>query len=354
MKKIAIIFLGGLLLFAGCKREKAQKETVRTVKVSTATTYGEKQKASFPGKVKASSEISVAFRTSGPIAKVNVKEGQYVRKGQVLAEMDSRDYAIQFAATEAEYRQVKAEAERIIQLYEKQSVPANDYDRAVSALKQITAKYDAHKNALEDTRLTAPFDGYVQKRYFDRNETLSAGMPVFSIISTESPEVVVNIPVTEYVRRDKFDSYTCYFDIYPDKVFPLELISISPKANLNQLYTVRLKLNTDEGALVPSPGMSTMVAISFKSESTGMVSVPLPAIFEIDGKPFVWLYDEKQQKVTARSVSLYKIQNDGTAIISEGLKEGEKVVSAGVRSLSDGETVKLLPEISPTNVGGLL
>ncbi|MDR2037214.1 MAG: efflux RND transporter periplasmic adaptor subunit [Bacteroidales bacterium] len=354
MKKIVFLFLGGLFLFGGCKQEKAQKETIKTIKVSTVMKYGDDKKTSFPGKVKAASEINLSFRISGPVARINTKEGQFVRKGYVLAEMDVRDYAIQFAATEAEYKQVKAEAERIMQLYGKQSVSENDYDKAVSGLKQITAKYNAHKNALEDTKLMAPFDGYIQKRYFDKDETVSAGMPVFSMISTELPEVVINIPASEYIQREKFDSYTCYFDIYPDRYFPLELISINPKANLNQLYAVRLKLRSNDGLPMPSPGMSTMVTILFKPENAEMVSIPLTALFETGGKPAVWVYDEGQQKVMLRNIRLSEIPNDGTVIISEGLKAGERVVSAGVHSLSDNEKVKLLPEDSPTNVGGLL
>ncbi|WP_298647806.1 efflux RND transporter periplasmic adaptor subunit [uncultured Proteiniphilum sp.] len=355
MKKIVCMSLCGLLLITtGCKQQKEQKEVIKTVKVDTAVTYGEKRAVSFPGKVKAASEIDLAFRISGPITQINVTEGQFVRKDQVLAEMDSRDYAVQLSATEAEYKQVKAEAERIIRLYEKQSISENDYDKAVSGLKQITAKYNAHQNALSDTKLRAPFDGYIQKRYFNRNETISAGMPVFSMISAETPEVEINIPAGEFIQRDQFDSYSCYFELYPGRTFPLELISINRKANLNQLYAVRLRFKEEPHSSMPSPGMSTMVTIQFKPEHTTMVSILLTAIFEIDNTPTVWVYDEEQQKINARKIRIAEILTDGTLIVSEGLNAGEQVVSAGVHSVSDGEKVKLLPRATTTNVGGLL
>ena len=355
MQKIVIMSLCGLLLIAtGCKQQKEQKEVIKTVKVDTAVTYGEKKTVSFPGKVKAASEVNLAFRISGPITKINVTEGQFVRKDQVLAEMDSRDYTVQLSATEAEYKQVKAEAERIIRLYEKQSVSENDYDKAVSGLQQVTAKYDAHQNALSDTKLRAPFEGYIQKRYFDKNETVSAGMPVFSMISAETPEVEINIPAGEFIQRDQFDSYSCYFELYPDRTFPLELLSINRKANLNQLYTVRLRFKEYPHSSMPSPGMSTMVTIQYKPENTTMVSIPLTAVFEIDHIPTVWVYDGAQQKINARSIRISEILTDGTLIVSEGLTDGEQVVSAGVHSLSDGKKVKLLPRATTTNVGGLL
>lgn len=355
MKKIVFICLcASLLVFTGCKQHKGQKEVIKTIKVDSAITYGEKKTVSFPGKVKAASEVNLAFRISGPITKINVTEGQFVRKGQVIAEMDSRDYAIQLSATEAEYKQIKAEAERIIQLHERQSVSENDYDKAVSGLQQITAKYDAHKNALSDTKLKAPFDGYIQKRYFDSNETISAGMPVFSMISAGTPEVEIYIPAGEFIQRDQFDSYSCYFELYPNRTFPLELIAINRKANLNQLYTVRLRFNKEPDSPLPSPGMSTMVTIQYKPENATMVSIPLNAVFEINNSPTVWVYDSTQQRVNARAIRISEIMTDGTLTVSEGLRAGEKVVSAGVHHLSDGEKVELLPQTTETNVGGLL
>jgi len=354
MKNSAILLIATMFLFGGCRQERTQKETFKTIKISAAVQYGDEKKASFPGRVKAASEINVSFRISGPIIGIKAKEGQYVRKGQVLAEMDSRDYAIQFAATEAEYNQTKAEAERVIELFELRIVSENDYDKAVYGLKQIAAKYDRHKNALEDTKLMAPFDGFVQKRYFDAGETIDAGMPVFSMISAESPEVIINIPAAFYIQRSNFDSYTCHFELFPEKDYPLELISINQKANMNQLHTVRFRLEKNDGLSAPPIGASTMVTIYFKQENTEMVSVPLTALFETDGIPTVWVYDENEQKVTARKIRLNEIRTDGTVVVSEGLKAGEKVVSAGVHALSDGEKVRLIPKVSPTNAGGLL
>ncbi|MDL2239306.1 efflux RND transporter periplasmic adaptor subunit [Bacteroidales bacterium OttesenSCG-928-L14] len=354
MQKFFISVCAVIFLFTGCKQKVAEVQTTPTVKLTAVQSYGAESSISFPGKVKASSEINLAFRISGPIVKINVHEGEFVRKGQVLAEMDSRDYAIQLSATEAEYKQIKAEVERVIRLYEKQSVSANDYEKAVSGLNQITAKYNAHKNALADTKLTAPFDGYIQKRYFDKNETVGAGMPIFAIISNDTPEVEINIPANEFIRSNEFYSFTCRFDIYPNKIFPLELISISQKANLNQLYSVRLKLIDQQEVQTPTPGMSTMVNITLKSEDNNIVAIPISALFERNGQTSVWVYDEVRQSVFVRNIKLSEILTDGTVTVSEGLKVGERIVTAGVHHLSEGEKVKLLPEASKTNVGGLL
>jgi RND family efflux transporter MFP subunit len=340
-------------LLLACSQKKSNEEVLQTVKTDTVRVFGEKPQSTFPGKVKAASEVNLSFRIAGPIAKMNVNAGNYVRKGQVLAEMDSRDYQTQLSATEAEYKQIKAEAERVMELYGKGSVTPNDYDKANYGLKQITAKYDAHKNALADTKLLAPFDGYIQKRFFDPNETVGAGTPVISMINAGVPEVEINIPSFEFIQRDKFESFYCTVDIYPNRVFALDLMGITQKANLNQLYTMRLRIKDHEKPL-PSPGMVTLVTIQYKAGKSQWVTIPYPALFEIKDVSSVWVYNPDSQTVSARQVTIYDILTNGTVIISEGLKAGEIVISAGVRFLKEGEKVRLLPPVSPTNAGGLL
>lgn len=354
MKKFLITCLSGsLLLFTACKSERTQKGTIKTVKTETVKKYGESESVTFPGKVISASDINLAFRISGPISRVYVDAGKYVYKGQVLAEIDPRDYAVQLAATEAEYNRIKAEAERIIALHEKGSVSPNDYDKAVYGLKQITAKYEAHKNALVDTRLHAPCNGYIQKRLFEPGETVSSGMPVLSMISAATDEVEINIPLNDYIRRENFGSYYCMADIYPGKTFPLELVGITRKANMNQLYTMRLRLTGNEKNKL-NPGMSTMVTIQYKTEETETVSIPVTSVFESDNKPMVWVYDGTTETLKARRIVIEQILTDGTVVVSSGLAHGEIVVSGGAGSVKEGEKVKLLPAVSSTNIGGLL
>ncbi len=188
-----------------------------------------------------------------------------MQEGQLLAELDPTDYQVQLDATEAEYQQIKAEAERVMALYKDNGTTPNANDKAVYGLKQITAKYKHHKDQLAYTRLYAPFNGYVQKRLFEAHETIGAGMPVLSMISGGTPEVEINLPAAEYIRRDQFDNYHCTFDIYPGETYPLKLISVTPKANANQLYTMRLQVVPGTPA-IPSPGMNTMVTISYRTE----------------------------------------------------------------------------------------
>lgn len=340
MKKRMIPLFSILILLTACKNGQTNPETIKTVKLATVQTFGHNRTDTYPGRVKASSEINLAFRISGPITRIHVREDEQVRRGQVLAEMDARDYEIQLSATEAEYAQVKAEAERVMRLYEKESVSENDYDKAVAGLQQITAKYEAHKNALADTKLTAPFDGYVQKRFYNRDETVAAGMPVLSVISRESPEIITYIPATEYLKRADFETFTATFDIYPGVEFPLQLLSIAHKANLNQLYAVRFALKPGKDLPMPTPGLSATVNIGLKKGNGNFVSIPLSALFESGGKPGVWVYNETEGTVGLRQVTVEEIHTEGFVTLSAGLQPGEKIVAAGTNYLTEGQRVK--------------
>lgn len=355
MKQIYLILTGiFLMLFISCARHTKENKDCQTVKIDTVIAADKQKFLQFPGRVKAAQDISLSFRVSGTINKIYVKDGAQVREGQILAELDPTDYQVQLDATEAEYRQVKAEAERVMALYKENGTTPNANDKAVYGLKQITAKYKHHQDQLAYTRLYAPFSGYVQKRLFEAHETIGAGMPVISMVSAGAPEVEINLPAAEYIRRNRFNRYHCTFDIYPGETYPLQLISVTPKANANQLYTMRLQLIPGKQA-VPSPGMNAMVTIFCDTDRSGTLSVPTSAILQKDGKSYVFIYNASDHTVHNCEVSVLRLTNDGYSLISsDGLQPGDKIVSSGVHHIENGETVRILPEITHTNIGGLL
>ena len=123
-------------------------------------------------------------------------------------------------------------------------------------------------------------------------------MPVLSMISGGTPEVEINLPAAEYIRRDLFDNYHCTFDIYPGETYPLKLISVTPKANANQLYTMRLQVVPERG--YPFSRMNTMVTIFYRTEQTNTLSVPTGAILQKEGKAYVFVFNPSDKHSTNR------------------------------------------------------
>lgn len=347
MKRI-FLALCVLAAMSSCGTQSSSQKQIATVKVDTVRFYGQSPISNYSGRVRAGEDINLAFRVSGTILRTAVSDGQFVKKGQILVEMDPRDYAIQLSATEAEYKQFRGEAERVIELYERGSISTSDYEKAVYGLEQITAKYQAHQNALADTRLVAPFDGYVGEYKYQAGETVAAGYPVVSFYNDRAPEIELYVPREEYDRREDFADITTTVG---EAVVPLSLISISPKANLNQLYTLLVKVDASS-AVQPAVGSIATVSITYNQGEDGELVVPTTAIFRREGSSYVWVYDGA--KVSSRRVEPKAVYKDGLVRVEGDLRAGEIVVSGGVRSLEENQAVRALAPKSSTNIGGLL
>ncbi len=356
MKGIFLTICATIILALAMQSCRKEEKEVRLVKVETITVGSDASAptADFPGRVKASEEVNMAFKVSGTLARVYVDEGDKVRKGQIIAELDPTDYRTQLAATEAEYYKIKSEAERVIALYNDSVATAGDYDKARYGLQQISAKYKYAKDQLADTKIYAPFSGTVKKRFYDPASVLGAGMPVVSIITDNSLEIEINIPASTYVNRGNFTSFTTSFDFLEAKTIDLKLISISPAANANQLYTVRLAVPNGLSNRL-SPGMNAMVRLSQADVAvSSTIEIPSSAIFENEGNSFVWLFNADNGSIRRQQIEVERLDTKGNAVIKSGIKAGDEIVTSGVHKLSDGQTVERLAPISKTNVGGLL
>lgn len=337
----------------GCRDKQAVSRLPQLVKITEVRIYNGEAEVSYPGKINAVSDVKLAFRVAGPLRRMYVREGQPVGKGQLLAELDPRDYRIQYDATRVEYKQVTAEADRIVELYRRGSVSVNDYDKAVSARERVTALLQVHRNALNDTKLNAPFDGYIQNRYFEVPEIVGQGVPVLSMLDKKGLEVKVDLPAGDFVRREDFDGFYAVADIYPGTRFPLELLDIVQGANYNQLFTARFRMGRDEKREL-SPGMSVTVTIHFRPGQEGLSVVPVSALFQRDGGTYVWACTRGEKAVTAVPVLVLRLTKDGEALVRAELKRGTCVVSAGVHDLEEGQQIRPLPPVPASNVGHLL
>ena len=305
------------------------------VRIDTVGVYGTPRTVQFPGCVRAAQEVNAAFKVGGTLRTIFAEEGEFVRRGAPLAALDARDYRLQAEAAEAEYKRVKAEAERVMALYADGAATPDAYDKARYGLQQITAKYENSRNQLADTEIRMPFDGYVQKRLFDPSTVVGAGMPVLTVVSAEAPEIEINIPGSEYVRRSEFDGFEAAFDFWPGKRIPLRL---GVPADLRPL---------------PSPGMNTMVTIVCRPSGAAQVAVPAVALFDDGDRTCVWICRE-DSTVVSREVRVERLQTGGEAVVGAGLAAGERIVTSGVHRLREGEKVAPLPGVTKTNVGGLL
>lgn len=328
-------------------------ESTRSVMLIEPSSLTNSTDKKLSGVVKESGSISIGFKTAGQIEKILVKEGDYVSQGQLLATLDDADYKLGVDAAQAQYEQLKGEVARLKSLYDARSISGNDYEKAVSGLKQVEVNLDVNRNKLSYTKLYAPMSGYVQEVNFENSEMVGAGTPVFTLLDTRNMEVQIMLPVGMYLYRDRMTGFSCH-GIFDKTRIPLTLISINPKADNNQLYRTRLALPKGKTGL--TPGMNVEVLIDFEGANPQQTSVALPlsAVFEYQEKSYVWVFDQAQSKVSRQEVEVLSVDVAAGKMICSGIPEGASVVRSGVHSLTDGETVKVIEKPASSNVGGII
>ena len=357
--KYTMPLLVGALILAGCSGEQTARPSLHSVYVTTPIApdpSGETRLLS--GVVEEAHGISLGFKTPGQITKLYVKEGDYVHAGQLLAQLDDADYKLGVEAAQIQYDQLSDEVGRARRLYEKNSMSANDFEKASAGLRALAVQLEANKNKLAYTRLYAPTSGYIQSVNFSPAEMVDAGTAVFNLLDVSGMEIVVNIPASLYTPAARTASYECRPQAVKDgRWVPCRFISLVPKADANQLYRMRLAVDRAHTGLLTS-GTNVEVAMTLRGAGdadAAPVTIPSSALFRTpEGEESVWVVGA-DSTVTRRSVGIERsVAGARTVTITSGLGAGETVVRAGVGALHEGEKVEIIAEPAETNVGGLL
>lgn len=230
MKNVLIILAILPCLLCCCQRRQQPETPARSVITTRPIRNGGESTKRFTGIVKEARVINLGFKTPGQIKRIAVKEGGYVRRGQLIATLDNADYKLGVDALQAQYDQLANETKRLGILYKDKSISANDYEKALAGLKQVRIQLQANKNKLSYTRLYAPTAGYVNKVNFDEAEMVDAGTPVITLLDTSGKEVEADIPADLYLDNENIISVACRHP-YGGEPLPMRITSITPKAD---------------------------------------------------------------------------------------------------------------------------
>ncbi len=306
---------------------------------------------SLPATIEEARTISVGFKTAGQIERIYVKEGDRVTAGQPVAMLDTTDYALGIGALREKFNQLKIENERRSRLHASGNMSDNDYENAISGMRQLELQLKLEENKLGYCRLAAPASGIVTKVNFEASEMVDAGTPVIELMDNSRLEAIVDLPVRQYIDRDKFIAFTGESAMNPGHEFELHMLSLTPRADNSQLYRLRLGVPADAGV---TPGMTVTVKIKSDGSASGPVKVPLSAVFESEGSRYVWQLNPSDSTVTARRVATQGCGEGGMVEILSGISAADVIVRAGVHHLTEGEKVNVIAENSESNPGNVL
>lgn len=343
-----------IMLLSGCTKKEVQREetVVHNVFVVNPEALGVEAVTTLPGTIEEGRTISVGFKTPGQIERIYVKEGAVVTKGQLLAVLDSKDYELGVATLREKLANLKSETARQTKLHASGNMSDNDYEKAMSGLRQLELQLELEENKLSYCRLTAPAAGVVTKVNFENSEMVDAGTPVIELMDNSSLEAIVDLPVRLYTQRSHFVEFFGSSSAVPDKEVKLQLLSLTPRADNTQLYRLRLAVPAKSGF---TSGMTIKVKIvSEGGNNTSAVMVPLTSVFEEKGKKYVWVVNPVDSVISATAVITSGTGEDGKVEVKSGVNSGEIIVRTGVRHLIDGEKVNIITDNSETNPGNVI
>ncbi len=294
---------------------------------------------SYFGKLAESRKVNISFRTGGELEKLNATEGELIKEGSLIAQIDSRDHRLALNAAKVQYEQAKGEYERYQKLYDKGKLPENTLDKLKSGYLLAKSNYENAQNAVNDCRLLAPFTGYVFEVFVENHEAVGPGQPIISLLDMSKVEVIFEVPEAHLAFFDKNPKFEIEVKHAKLPHISAELKSISEKADPNNLYEVRLQVKNQNNTL--KSGMSTTVNLSFDRElADAFIVIPAEAVFHETGKSFVWIIN-KNNTLKKQEVICGKALNDGKLLLESGLNNGTRILTAGTHFVTEGQKVRL-------------
>ena len=336
---IAILLLAGLAASAcgsrgngGAAPAAQSAEQLRNVEVSLAGARDVPQESSYSSTVLANATNNIMPQQGGRIRKINAEVGDYVSRGQVLAEMDRLQLdqlALQVQNDEVEYARLKS-------LYAEGGVSQSDFETAELGYKLRKSNYE---NMKENTILRSPITGYVTARNFDAGDMFSMTAPIFTVQQVVPVKLLVGISESEYSKVKKGDEVSLSVDALPGRTFRGSIKRIYPTVNA-ATHTVNAEITVPNADRALRPGMYARVTVNFGTRHN--VVIPDQAIVKQEGtgQRFVYL-------LQADSTVAYVPVGLGRHLaseyeITEGIAEGAPVVVKGQAGLKDGMKVRVL------------
>ena len=365
--RIFLIIIVVYLFYDISLRVKARKtkveapvEIVHPVKTALVKKLKGNFEVQYAGSTRAIRQVDIGFNVSGTLDKLPIKAGMMINKGDVIGELDPRDFQNDLNAAEANYNNVKAQLARIQKLYDAAVDPKSKLDEAVARFKVAEASLEIAQKARNDTVLKAPFKGIVAIRYVDNYQVVNQGQPIISLQDLGTLEIQADIPewlVARSTNAENIEIYATY-EAIPGVKIPLKIKEFSAEASSStRTYSVRFYMQTNptDSQVTILPGMTANITMIIKPKGGQKPSFLLPvwAVNSIGGKnkPSVFLVDESHSPWVVHEQQVDVAQMTEDSIVVEGdLKEGQRIVIAGATKLLDGMKVKDLPPFLKSNI----
>lgn len=341
--------LSMIFFMAGCGEEKIEQVSPPLVKTISASEAGKIFSDNYPGVVKGRYESNLAFQTGGKILSREVEQGTFVNAGEILMTIDARDAVQQFNAGEAQVESArtqlnlaKSNLERYEQLFKENAISAatldqykTAYDNSVATYNAAVAQAEQTKNNLNYTQLLANADGVISAVNAEVGQVVSAGQTVLTLVQTNELEVEIDVPENKLSEVAEGKSAEITFWAVSNKIRGV-VREVAPMADsTSRTYRVRISLiNPPENIQL---GMTAEVILNSQENFSNAIILPLSAIYQTGEKTQVWIVTE-ENKTALKNVTVENFS--GNEVLVKGLSPNEKIITAGVHKLREGQEVR--------------
>jgi RND family efflux transporter MFP subunit len=346
---------GVVVLLAACgEKAEAPAPIVRPVLSIVAHQTASQTIGPYVGTIASRYETPLSFQTSGRIIARPVEIGDLVTKGQLLASLDASVQQYQLASAEAnlasaqsQFNNLAAAEERARSLVASGASAQAQLDAATSAsetagaqLAQARASLARAQDQLGYTKVTAGFDGVVVSVGADIGQVVGAGQTIVTIAQPDVREAVFDLPEALATGLKPDIAWKIAIVGAPGVTTTGSVREVSPLVNAST-RSQRVKLTLPD----PPEGfrLGATVEVSYDQAAPASFTLPMTALLDQDGKSLVWVVDPKTLTVSTKLVAVGARTDDSIAV-TNGLIEGDRVVTAGVHSLTAGQAVKLVGE----------
>ena len=303
-----------------------------SVEVVTASKRDVTEESTYSSTIEAYATNNIMPQAGARIRKINVEVGDYVVKGQVLAEMDRfqlEQLELQIQNDEVEYARLKG-------LYEEGGVSQSDFEAAELGYKVRKTNY---QNLLENTILRSPITGFVTARNFDKGDMFSMSAPLFTVQQVIPVKLLVGISENEYTKVKKGDTVSLTVDALPGRTFTGKVNRLYPTINAaTHTFNAEVLVQNSDRAL--RPGMFARVKVVFGTNHRVVLPDQCIVKQEGTGQKFVYLLNT-DETVSYVPVTLGRHMGTEYEVI-DGVLEGDSVVMKGQSTLKDGVKVIVL------------
>lgn len=310
----------------------AQVSQIQRVEVVSASTETVPQEGVYTATVQANIVNNIAPQSGGRIEKINVEIGDFVKEGQILAEMDNANLE------QAEFRlnNAKDELERVRQLLEEGGISKSDYDQLELSYKVAKSGYD---NLLENTILRSPISGVVTARNYDRGDMYSMSQPLFTVQQITPVKMFVAISESDYTKVKKGDSVAITADALPGKEFTGRVVRLHPTMDAStHTFNVEVQVRNERCEL--RPGMYVRAVVNFGN--TENVTLPDQAVLKMQGAGTRYVFVLMEDGTVNTSVVTLGRHFDGKYEILSGVNPDEEIVVKGQTLLKAGQQVEVV------------